>query len=198
LIKFVRFNIFFTKILTKVERMDGKQEIYDSMKGHNVHISYTGVFDGQILSVIAKNIEYSLSQDPIVNKKMFKVFLELAQNISYYSDEKLAVNKHEESGVGTITIQEFKNHFVFATGNIISKVDTEKIERKCKKINSLTREDLRKFKREQRKLPAGAKGGGNIGLIQVALTSENPIDYKLIPLEDGKHFYIIATKVDKF
>lgn len=177
--------------------MNEKQEIYNAMRGKNVHISYTGAFDGQILSVIAKNIEYSLSQDPVVNKKMFKVFLELAQNISYYSAEQTEKVKGESSGIGTIIIQEFGDYFVFATGNKVSPKDTEKIARKCEKINSLTRDDLRQFKREQRKLPAGAKGGGNIGLIQVALTSENPIDFKLIPLDDGNSFYIVATKVDK-
>jgi hypothetical protein len=180
----------------KIE-IDKNQELYNKMTGNNVHISYTGAFDGQILSVIAKNIEYSLSQDPIINKKMFKVFLELAQNISYYSAEQKETDKGEKSGVGTIVIQEFNNHYVFATGNIVKKSDTEKIEFKCTKINSLSRDDLRKFKREQRKLPAGERGGGNIGLIQVALTSENPIDYKVIPIDESTAFYIVATKVDK-
>ena len=41
-------------------------------------------------------------------------------------------------------------------------------------------------------------GGGNIGLVQVALMSKYKLDYKIIPLEDeNKSFYIIAVRIDK-
>lgn len=177
--------------------MQEKKKLIDQMTGENVSISYTGPFDGQVLSVIAKNIEYSLSVNPQVNKKMFKIFLELAQNIAYYSEEKNINNRGESAGIGTLAIQEFNQYFVFATGNMVQLDVAKHVIDKCDKINSLERKELREFKRQQRKLPPGEKGGGNIGLIQVALTAENRLNYKVIPVDDNKYFFIIGVRINK-
>ncbi len=177
--------------------MSAKHDLINTMNVNSVSVSYTGPFDGQVLSVLAKNIEYSLSDSPSVNKKMFKIFLELAQNISYYSAEQEENRRGEEAGVGTLTIQEFDSHFVFCTGNMVTDTQAEKISGKCEKIKNLDREELREYKRLMRKLPAGAKGGGNIGLIQVALTAGSPVDYKIVPLENEKLFYIVAVRINK-
>lgn len=176
--------------------MSAKHDLINTMNANSVSVSYTGPFDGQVLSVLAKNIEYSLSDSPSVNKKMFKIFLELAQNIAYYSAEQEINRRGEEAGVGTLTIQEYDSHYVFSTGNMVTEKQAEHITGKCDKINTLGRDGLRDYKRKMRKLPAGAKGGGNIGLIQVALTAGSPVDYKMIPV--GEHiFYIVAVKINK-
>jgi len=46
-------------------------------------------------------------------------------------------------------------------------------------------------------MSAAEKGGGNIGLIQVALTASNPIQYSLVKCEDGSYFYIVSVRIDK-
>ena len=54
----------------------------------NVCISYTGLFDSEILTILAQGIEGTLTSNDKVTKKVFKIFLELAQNISQYSLER--------------------------------------------------------------------------------------------------------------
>jgi hypothetical protein len=174
--------------------MNSKKEMLSQMETDNIRISYTGPFDAQVLSVMAKNIEFSLSNNPSVNKKMFKIFLELAQNISFYSIEK---DQSDKQGIGTLTIKEYEEYFLFATGNIINHKDAEIVIERCEKINSLDRNSLREFKRKARNRAHSATGGGNIGLIQVALTSRNKLQYKTIPLEKGESYYIVAAKIDK-
>lgn len=177
--------------------MDTRKELFDSMRKKSIGISYTGPFDSQILSVLAKNIEYSLSLDPKLNKKIFKIFIELAQNIAFYSSEKVKSTEGEEMGYGTLTIQEFHNHFIFATGNKTTEENIKPVIEKCDTINSLGRKELREYKRQQRNLPPSERGGGNIGLIQVALTADNPIDYRVVPLNNNQLFYIVSVKIDK-
>jgi hypothetical protein len=180
-----------------MENTDKNVSFFDSMISKNVQISFTGVFDSQILSVIAKNIEFALSENPIVNKKMFKIFLELAQNISYYSAEQYPNTDGTFSGYGTLTIQEFSDHFILATGNMTTNEVIEPVIEKLNTINKLNRDDLREFKRQQRNLPPSRRGGGNIGLIQVALTADNPFNFQIIELEDNQAFYIVSVKIDK-
>ncbi len=49
----------------------------------------------------------------------------------------------------------------------------------------------------QRNLPQREKGNANIGLIQVALTSANPLDIEVTLIDDNYSFFAITVKVDK-
>ena len=178
--------------------MEIMQDVITKLKEQNLNISYTGSFDSSILSIIAKNVESSLSSCPILNKKLFKIFIELAQNIALYSAERVLDFEEEHySGYGSIIIKEYPNYFTLYTGNMAFKDDIEPAISRCKSINALSREKLREYKRKQRRLPAGKKGGGNIGLIQIALMADNPLEYKVINVDENNSFYILAIKINK-
>ncbi len=164
----------------------------------DLHISYKGPIDTSILQVMGRYLEELLSKHPIAGKKLFKVFIELAQNISYYSAEKSVFNNGaKEIGIGTVLVKEFIDYYVFVTGNLVNNEDIDSIIEKSEHINSLNRDELREYKRQQRRLPQGEKGGANIGLIQVALTSSNPLDIELSPVDKNHSFFSIAVKIDK-
>ena len=85
--------------------MDTTKSAFTRLSGKNILMTYTGPFDGQVLSMFGKNIEHTISDDRRLNKTIFKVFIELAQNVSYYSHEKETTKKGERAGVGTFIIQ---------------------------------------------------------------------------------------------
>jgi hypothetical protein len=163
----------------------------------NIALSYKGPIDEKILQTIGFYIEGFLSNHPKAGKKIFKVFVELAQNISYYSAEKSIFKGDKEIGSGLFLIAESDDAYTFITGNLVKNDDINSIIEKSEKINSLDREELREYKREQRKLPSGPKGGAHIGLIQVALTSANPLDIEISPVDDEQSFFSLAVKIDK-
>lgn len=160
-------------------------------------ISYNGPFDSQVLSVIAENIEYSLSNNPRVSKKIFKIYIELAQNISYYSAEKHVSEEGNYYGVGILLLREFDDHYSFSAGNIVETKQVLPVIQKCETINILDRDKLREYKRKLRNMPSGVPGGGNIGLVQVALTADYPLEFDVINLDSEKSFYILNVRVNK-
>ena len=160
-------------------------------------ISYNGPFDAQVLSIIAENIEYSLSNNPRVSKKLFKVFIELAQNISYYSSEKQQNDEGKLFGVGILMLREFDDHYSFSTGNMILKEEILPVVQKCETINILDRQKLRQYKRKLRSMPSGTRGGGNIGLVQVALTVDHPLEFSVLPVNNDNSFFIVNVRVNK-
>lgn len=164
----------------------------------NIHISYKGPIDEKILQVIGYYIEEILGKHPKAGKKVFKIFIELAQNISYYSAEKnIFKDGTKEIGVGMVVIGETSDSYTFLTGNLVKNDDISAVIDKSELINSLNRDELREYKRKQRNLPHSIKGGANIGLIQVALTSSNPLNIELSPIDDDHSFFSIAVKIDK-
>lgn len=172
------------------------KEIFDTMFDNHIVISYIGPFDGQILSLLASNIEDSLWEDPRRGKKFFKIFIELSQNIYLYSEEK-AAGLDTSAGIGLMLIKEFDDHFQFITGNQVNSGTAEKLLDKCKTIISKDKDELREYKRSMRSLPGNGNGGGNIGLIQVALLSGYPIDFKFSDMENGDKFYVVSVRIDK-
>jgi hypothetical protein len=165
--------------------------------GDNTPLSYKGPIDDHILQVIGTYIEGLLKHSPKAGKKVFKIFIELAQNISYYSAERSKLANNKDIGTGMVLISEQLDYYTFMTGNLVKTDDIISIIEKSEVINSLDREELREYKREQRKLPPGKKGGAHIGLIQVALTSSNPLDIEVNPVDDEHSFFSIAVKIDK-
>lgn len=162
----------------------------------NVQLFYKGIFDKNILAAIGSYIKSIISNNPKISKKLFSIFIELAQNIAYYSAEK-TVYEGKKVGIGSVLITEDDISYEFASGNVVINNELDTLIEKCDHINSLDRESLREFKRQQRKLPQGPHDGAHIGLIQVALTSANPLDIKISQIDDEYSFFSIIVKVNK-
>ena len=128
---------------------------------------------------------------------MFKVFFELAENISNYSAEKIFFSKTKQIGTGTLIIRETNDNFILVTGNPVNNENIIPILDKCEYINTLDRESLREYKRKERSRPQGVKGNAHIGLIQIALTSTNPLDVEVTPIDEEYSYFSIIVKIDK-
>lgn len=170
-------------------------DIFNIMFEHHIVASYVGPVDGDILTLLAENIEQTLWRSETQRKRFFKIFIELAQNVALYSEERAFV-KDKKYGAGTLIISDFGEYFSFTAGNIVTKKTKEILAEKGEKINSCNRVQLREMKRKLRKT-GNNKGGGNIGLVQVALLAKNPFDIEFFPIDDSKYFYLVSVKINK-
>ena len=72
----------------------------------NIIIFYKGVFNDEILNRIGNFIRQGFSGDTKAEKRLFALFIELAQNISYYSLERFIIgNQVGEFGNGEMFIK---------------------------------------------------------------------------------------------
>ena len=187
-----------------MKKIDDKYDFslyeYHNLLLQNILVSYKGPIDERIMTVIGDNIEMVTNDgNDKARSKIFKIFMELAQNVWLYSAESCVTSSGRTIGMGTLVIGEFGDSYTFVTGNIVRNSDIEPVIEKCEIINSLDRESLREYRREQRRLAkdASSKNSGNIGLIQVALTAESPLDIELTPVSDEESFFSIAVKINK-
>lgn len=171
-------------------------DIFNIMFEHHIVASFVGPVDGDILTLLGENIEQTLWESETQKRRFFKIFIELAQNVALYSEEKAFV-KEKEYGEGTLIISDFGEYFLFTAGNIVNLETKKSLTERGEEINSLNRMGLRALKRKYRKL-GNNKGGGNIGLVQVALLAKNPLVMKFFPVEDKqKSFYLVSVKINK-
>jgi len=174
-------------------------DYYLSLEKHNVLIYYKGPFIDVILAEISKDIREKFKSHPLTSQKIFSIFIELAQNVSHYSEERNVFGTKEKMpGNGTFVITETDDSFMLISGNLIKKDWAPEIKSKSEKINTLSKEELRKFKRELRNLPKKeGHHGANIGLIDMALKSENPLNVEINELDDDYAYFIISVAVSK-
>ncbi|TAD98926.1 MAG: hypothetical protein EAZ97_10080 [Bacteroidetes bacterium] len=170
-------------------------EYYKLTKEKDVLISYKGPITNVIFAELSRDIRSKF--DPHTGRKIFAVFMELIQNIIFYSAEKLQFEDHQEC-IGSLVITKEPDVCVFSCGNMIEAAYAPELLENCKTINSLNKDELRLHKRQQRiqSSPERSKGAG-IGLIQVALTAESPLYVEVREIDQQYSFFTISVKIKK-
>ncbi len=173
-------------------------DYYISVVRDNTLVFYKGAFDEKVISEVSQSIRRFLVDSSVVSKKLFSVFIELAQNIAFYSAERNIINNRTHgSGVGLLIIHEYSDYYTIKTGNLVGNKDSIRLAHKCATINSLNRDGLRQLKRRQRNQPSVNKDSGNIGLIQVALLGNSPLRMSLQNVDDNYSFFSLEVDIFK-
>jgi hypothetical protein len=83
-----------------------------------------------------------------------------------------------------------------SSGNLIEGYKIEGLSERCEYINKLAPEELRDYYIKQRRRPTGGVGA-NIGLIDMARRSGNPLEYQVVKIDDEFSFFALSIKVSK-
>lgn len=161
-------------------------------------LSYKGPFYIELISVFGTNIRSLNDEFTNARKKLFKIFIELSQNVSNYSEDYHMVNNIQRIGVGELNVFENDEKYYFSTKNQVKKSDAEILAERCKLINASEYNKLRDLKREQRLNSPGEKFGARIGLIQAVMLSKNTLDYEIEEINDTFSFFSLTVKIDKY
>lgn len=182
-------------IVKNKKKAEFLEDFYE-MLSKEVVIAYRGTFEKNVLGVLAQNIEKTVDNSFVVRRKFFKIFLELAQNISDHSAEQVKTSEGELSGSGLLIIKYVGNNYLFITGNLIDKEKIEPLTKLINHINSLSREQLREFKREQIELAEKTKKNC-LGLVQLALVSGHDLEIKTIESNNNQKFLILSAEISR-
>ena len=134
------------------------------------------------------------------NKKIFKTFIELAQNVAYYSAERQQVDG-KDVGIGSLAIgssdEKLKEYYVISVGNQIFKQDLQTLKKKCDIINRSTRDELRAYKRNEHKLLSGTNDNAHIGLIYSALITNSKLFLVENKINENLSFFTLNLYIHK-
>lgn len=160
-------------------------------------VSFKGPLTVGLLSYVGNSLRSILRVGHSLEKRLFRIFIELTQNVSYYSAEAVEVEKGVKSGVGWFVIKESNSHYVVTTGNLIIRDDGFKLVNNCDEINSLNEKELRDLKRKTRSQAIERDVGAHIGLIQTSLLSGSKLYYKVTELDNEHSFFTISVNIEK-
>ena len=174
-------------------------DYYFDMGQQNIALYYKGPFDEDILAKISGHLRKKYPDYPKTSNRLFSIFIELAQNISYYSAEKNHFDEESgKYGIGTILVKDTDSMISFTCGNLVDNQSVNELISKCEQINKLNYQELKELRKEIRNAPRKENHkGGNIGLVQVALKSQNPLYARATPVDDKNSFFLLTTIIEK-
>jgi len=169
-------------------------QLFAEICGGDVFFAHIGKISSEQINSILEEIEgkfVASSTSLKLRKKVYNIMVESLQNLFHHSDD-VPQDLAEIFGnrLGMIVIKMKDEGFSVTVGNFISSDKVKFLTEKIEKINSLSSDELKemyKFILNYQKL--SSKGGGGLGLIDIARKSERKLGYRFYPYNENYFFY---------
>lgn len=179
------------------------EHCYDQMNQGEVVVAYKGSINAEVIADTLSLVEEKLVDSDInnsVKKKLYNVLVEGLQNLYHHVDMPKEMNKFSnstDSNYGIFILNQDGNGFKISTGNFVKHVRINEIKEKIDKINSLSSEELKdfyKFVLNNQKF--SEKGGGGLGLIDMARKTGNRIEYRFFKYDNEFDFFNLTLHIN--
>jgi len=153
-------------------------EYYAKISKGDILLAYKGSITSDLINEVLEAVEQKLEQareDGKTRKKLYNVLVESLQNLYHHIEETHeGIDEDLDPKFGVLIIERAgEGEYSVTTGNFVAMVKTKFLKEKIDKINSLSRDELKdmyKFILNHQKI--SAKGGGGLGLVDIARNRE--------------------------
>jgi len=168
---------------------------------NDIILSFEGKMSQEVLVALVETLKERLSVRTTdttqqMTRKIYSVFVELAQNIQNHSAEQVLIQQ-QKIGIGIIVIREDEHKFMITSGNKLSNAAAEKLQAYCDLINALDEESLKKLYKEKLRYARQQQSGGGIGLIDIIRKSGYPIGYAVQTIDENSQFFTLSVSLSK-
>jgi hypothetical protein len=159
-------------------------------------IFFRGNFTDEILHELAKALKNRLAtiEGKKNSRRIFSIFIELAQNIYHYSAEKINLDEMT-IGDGIVHIFTDDDKYIIQSGNVIKKSEQIVFQEYIDELNSKTILELKQLKKEKIRQERTREGAG-FGLIEVILQSQSKLNCSFI-IDENTDFMKIEVIIGR-
>jgi hypothetical protein len=173
-------------------------DFYDKMERNNIILSFKGDITSELLSSILQIMESKLDnmgEDPKVKKKIYNVLVECLQNLYHHMDE-VTPDVYDKPRAAIFMVGKSDGQYNILTGNYIKADNVERLRSRIDEINLLSKEELKEYYKEVlNNGQMSAKGGGGLGIIDIARKTGQKINYTFMPVDDQYAFFSMNLKI---
>ena len=176
-------------------------EYYSQLNGGDVLMAFKGNISSELISNVLEVVESKMdeyNESSKIRKKVYNVLVESLQNL-YHHIEVLPEEMHKEleNKFGILVVSRLKDRYKISTGNFIRQEKVDVLRNKIDKINSMGREELKdmyKFILNHQRL--SDKGGGGLGLVDIARKTGSKLEYTFEKYDDIYYFFNLDVYVE--
>jgi len=178
--------------------MDNIHDFYNKMEKGNIMLSFKGEVTSDLLTSILQIMESkmeTLEEPPKIKKKVYNILVECLQNLYHHLDDDDFKTKINEKSA-LFMIRKEEGEYSIMTGNFITNENVELMEGRLDTINEMDKDELKVYYKEVlNNGEMSAKGGGGLGMIDIARKSGKKLEYNFAPIDDTYSFFSLNIKV---
>jgi hypothetical protein len=172
------------------------QEYYSKLNGGDVILAFKGSITTDLINNVLEEVETKLEkvdEESKIRKKVYNVLVESLQNLYHHVEElpdELKTRDKFESKFGILVVAKVHDSYKITTGNFVTSEKIKFLKDRIDKINSLSKDELKdmyKFILNHQKL--SAKGGGGLGLVDIARKTGNKLEYTFQHYAEDYYFF---------
>ena len=145
-------------------------DFHKLLLGRGTFFCYSGLLSEEILSAISSIVREQVTDidhDEGLTTRVFGIFIEQAQNIIRYSEERLA-----QGGIGTVAIGHSSDGFIVEAINPMKAEKAGSLKANLEELQKMDSKELRKaYKQRLREGPPEGSKGAGLGFIEIARKS---------------------------
>jgi hypothetical protein len=168
----------------------------------NIILFYKGNVDSDVINNVLDTVEdkmVAINELSRLRKKVYNVLVESLQNL-YHHVDKVPEDYEDQTAerYGMLAVLKVENGYRIITGNFVHVDNVEKLEDKIKRINRSSHEEIKelyKFILNHQRI--SAKGGGGLGLVDIARKTGNKLVYAFRKYNDLYSFFYLDILVNE-
>ena len=176
-------------------------EYYSRLNGDDVLIAYKGSVSSELISNVLEVVESRMddySEASKTRKKVYNVLVESLQNLYHHIDAlPPELQKDYDEKFGILVVSRVESKYKISTGNFIETEKVDQLMSRLEKINSMSPDELKdmyKFILNHQRL--SQKGGGGLGLVDIARKTGNPLEYSFHTYDEKFSFFNLDVYID--
>jgi hypothetical protein len=174
-------------------------DFYDKMEKHNIMLCFKGTVTSELLTSILQIMESKLDstdEPPKIKKKVFNVLVECLQNLYHHIEDIPATELYQNPKQAIFMMGKQNDEYFILTGNFMPNNNVSGLKNKLDIINSMDKEQLKEYYKETlNNGQMSAKGGGGLGMIDIARKSGQKLNYEFLPIDEENSFFSLNVKV---
>ena len=169
------------------------------MLDKSIFLAYKGELNNKIVNTLltgAKTQLKNLGMDLAIRKKIYNIMVECLENINRYSEDGTIEGEETKQHYPLFLVGKSDESFYVTVGNLIFNKDIGLLKQKLDDINNLSKEELKeKYRETILKADVSDSSGAGLGIIDMALKSENKLEYIFKTVENDVSFFILEIKI---
>jgi len=175
-------------------------ERYKKMNKGEVLLAYKGSISAElitnVLGVVESKLDHVIDKS-ITKKKIYNILVESLQNLYHHVDDlPNLINESMDIHFGIFVISKMDDTYQIRTGNFIINDKIQKLKERLDKIKSLSKDELKdlyKFVLNNQKF--SDKGGGGLGLIDIARRTDGRVEFEFDDFNDDYSFFSLNITI---
>lgn len=172
-------------------------EFYRAMERHEVLLAFKGDITQDMLHSILNIMEDKLSRlnEPTrVRKRVVHILVECMQNLYHHSDLPDGPCLHIPSSL--LMVAKCEDTYCIVTGNFVANNSVKALEKRLQAVNDMEPEELKSYyKSLLNNDQMSKKGGGGLGIVDIAKKTTDKLDYFFVPYDAENSFFSLLVKV---